>query len=127
VNTGSDIAASKAAFAEIRSLQCIIKAQVRVLNLPGPMSQVFQLNICHISIFAQIPGLHVPLMGVFRLHGHTIIASAIAPIGKMNRTLIYGSDDAGQSFVNRRASAIEPVAKSLCQKLGMHLSIKSIF
>jgi hypothetical protein len=61
-------------------------------------------------------------MGVFRLHGQTVIATAKAPIGRSENTLLYGSDDGGHTFLNLRAETIEPVVDALGQKLGTHLS-----
>ena len=68
-------------------------------------------------IDAGVPELHVPLMGVFRLHGHTVIASAWAPIAGQ-RTLVYGSCDAMETFVDKHASVVRPIVEELGQKLG---------
>ncbi len=92
IRAGSDLAASKASFAEMRCLQAVIDAGG--------------------------PELHVPLMGVFRLHGHTVIASAWAPLNK-ERTLVYGSCDAMTTFVDRHASVVRLIVEELGQKLGM--------
>ena len=86
------MAASKASFAEMRCLQAVIDAGV--------------------------PELHVPLMGVFRLHGLTVIASAWAPIAGQ-RTLVYGSCDAMATFVDKHASVVRPIVEELGQKLGV--------
>lgn len=93
MRAGSDLAASKASFAEMRCLQAVIGAGV--------------------------PELHVPLMGVFRLHGHTVIASACAPLAGQ-RTLMYGSCDAMATFVDRHASVMRPIVEELGQKLGAY-------
>ena len=93
MRAGSDLAASKASFAEMRCLQAVIDAGV--------------------------PELHVPLMGVFRLHGHTVIASAWAPLAGQ-RTLVYGSCDGMATFEDRHASVVRPIVEELGQKLGAY-------
>lgn len=69
------------------------------------------------AFLIQVPGLHVPLMGAFRLHGQTVLASATAPIG--STTLIYGSQDGAQSFVNRHPEVVQPIVEEVGRKLGI--------
>ncbi len=66
----------------------------------------------------QVPELHVPLAGVFRAHGHTVIASAMAPLRGAD-TLVYGSCDALRSFVDRHTAVVTPIVEELGRKLGM--------
>lgn len=71
-----------------------------------------------VSRFPQVPELHVPLAGVFRAHGHTVIASAMAPLRGAD-TLVYGSCDALRSFVDRHTEVVTPIVEELGRKLGM--------
>lgn len=66
---GNDALAQKAALNEIKSASALIACN--------------------------IPRLHTTLSAVFRIKGHCIVATALAPVGR--RTLVYGSDDAGDT------------------------------
>jgi hypothetical protein len=56
---------------------------------------------------------------VFRVHGQTVIASALVPLNG-SRTLIYGSCDAVSTFVDLHPHALQPVLEEIGRKFSKH-------
>jgi hypothetical protein len=88
---GNDALAQKAAMNEIRAASSLIDSQ--------------------------LPNLHTILTVAIRVFGHCMIAAALAPIN--SKTLVYGSDDAGNTV--RFNPTIHEMAGDLAKRLNLAL------
>jgi hypothetical protein len=57
-----------------------------------------ELKALNAVIGLQIAHLHFPLVALVSVHGHLLLCTALIQLGDSNRSLVYGSCDAGRSI-----------------------------
>ncbi|KAH3756579.1 Histidine kinase A [Pelomyxa schiedti] len=76
-----------------------------------------ELRNMNAVIDCNLPNLHVPLTTLINLYGHTIVATAIVPIGE--DSLVYGTPDAGKTVKDS-----DPVVKGMMKQIATRLSLQ---